>query len=289
MNSSKEAYNNVEFSEDEMSSIEEGKQTTVSETPKEEAREVISNDTTEEVTNPEGSDGEQEYQIEVDGKTYSIDDVVSWKKDADNKSEWSKSNTEKAQKIAGVGKFLKKFNEDDKFQEHLKGYFKDEKEFNSLGLKDNDIVEPEEQSNEQVSVNPLEERLSKLEKVEHDRVINQRTDNLSKELSNLEKEYPDILGTPEQVMDFLKFSESNSARYRDNEGVVNLSNVFKEYSFDHMKEKLSHYKKLDDNRTRNNDSVIDRSEIGATETVTLKKFNSWNDIDPNDEDLKKFF
>ena len=289
MNSSKEAYNNVEFSEDEMSSIEEGKQTTVSETPKEEAREVISNDTTEEVTNPEGSDGEQEYQIEVDGKTYSIDDVVSWKKDADNKSEWSKSNTEKAQKIAGVGKFLKKFNEDDKFQEHLKGYFKDEKEFNSLGLKDNDIVEPEEQSNEQVSVNPLEERLSKLEKVEHDRVINQRTDNLSKELSNLEKEYPDILGTPEQVMDFLKSSESNSARYRDNEGVVNLSNVFKEYSFDHMKEKLSHYKKLDDNRTRNNDSVIDRSEIGATETVTLKKFNSWNDIDPNDEDLKKFF
>jgi hypothetical protein len=285
--SSKEAYNNVEVSEEELSAIDgEIKGTTESKTPKEEPSEVSE---AKEVTNPEGSEGEQEYQIEVDGKTFSIDDVVSWKKDSDNRSEWSKSNTEKAQKIAGVGKFLKKFNEDAKFQEHLKDYFDDEKDFNSLNLIDNDVVEVEESFEEQVSMNPLEERLDKLEEAEDNRIIDQRTDNLSEELSTLENDYPEILGTPEQVMDFLQFSESNSARYRDNKGVVNLSNMFKEYSFDHMREELSHYKKLDDNKHRNSKSVINRSEIGATETVTQKSYDSWKDIDPHSEDLKKYF
>ena len=300
MASTKEAYNNVEISESDMETLEIGKQTTMSEeSPKDEAQKVeetdvkpTSEEKPKEVTNPEGSDSDDfEYQIEVDGKSYSVDDVVQWKKDADNKSEWSKSNTEKAQKIAGVGKFLKKFNEDTEFQEHLKGYFKDEKEFDSFGLKGNDVVEPktEEKVVEQVDSNPLEERLNRLEKAENDRVVNQRTEKLEEELSSLEKQYPNILGTPEKVMDFLEFSEKNSARYRDANGIIKLSDVFREYSFDAMQEELSHYKKLDNNKQKNDGSVVNRSEIGAKETVTPKKFNSWNDIDPHDKDFKQYF
>ena len=172
-----------------------------------------------------------------------------------------------------------------KFQEHLKGYFEDEKDFNSLGLKGNNVVEPVEQ----VEDNPLEDRLNKLEVVEQTRVIDQRTDNLEQELSGLEGQYPDLLGTPEKVMDFLDFSESNSARYRDGKGDVSLSHMLREYSFDHLQGELSHYKKLGENNSRNSRAVVNRSEIGAKETLTPKKFNSWNDIDPHDENLKQYF
>ena len=284
MSSSKEAYNNVEISAEDISAIE-GKQTTVSEeTPKEEALEVSQ---TEEVTNPEGSDSDYVYDIDIDGKSYSIDDIAQWKSDSDNKDNWNKSNTEKAQKIAGVGKFLKKFNEDEKLQDHLKSYFEDEKDFDSFGLKGNDVVK-EPQTEEQQLSSELDDRLYKLEEAEYSRVVEQRTSNLDKELSTLEQQYPDVLGTPEQVMDFLNFADRNSARYRDNEGIVDISHMFKEYSFDHMRNELSHFKKLNDNGNRNN-SVIDRSEVGAVETVTPTSYQSWKDIDPRNPDLKKYF
>tara|TARA_R100000808_G_scaffold25010_1_gene60436 strand:+ start:7424 stop:8281 length:858 start_codon:yes stop_codon:yes gene_type:complete len=283
MSNSKEAYNNVEISQEEMSAIN-GEQTTVSEeTPKEEALTVEDN-STREVTNPEGSDSDYVYQVEIDGKSYSTDDVAKWKADSDNKSNWSKSNTEKAQKIAGVGKFIEKFNGDEKLQEHLKSYFEDEKEYDSLGLEGNDIIErvPEEPS-----VNDT--RLDRLERAEYNRIVEHRTSNLEQELSSLEEQYPNILGDNEKVMDFLQFAENNSARYRDSKGVVNLSHMFKEYSFDHMKSELSHFKKLNDNSNRNVNTVINRSEIGAVETVTPTSYKSWKEIDGSDPDIKKYF
>ena len=290
---SKEAYNNVIVSDEEHKSLE-GIETTVSESPKEatqdnsvkEQPEAVEEAVDSRATNPEGSNSNEVYELEMDGQKYTLDDITSWKKDADNKSEWSKSNTEKAQKIAGVGKFLNKFKEDSDFQEHMKMYFDDEKEFNSFGLINADVPEVEE---EQVEVNPFEERLNTLETAEHNRVIDQRTENLDIELSDLEKQYPNILGTEEQVLEFLDFSERNSARYRDSEGNVSLEDVFKEYSFDYLQQELSHYKKLGENRDRNSGKVINRSEIGATETVTPKKYNSWNDIKASDPDIQKYF
>ena len=169
--SSKEAYNKVEISAEEISAID-GEKTTVSESPKEETQEnsvqeqpiADSKTVDSRATNPEGSNSNLVYELEMNGQTYTLDDIASWKKDADNKSEWSKSNTEKAQKIAGVGKFLNKFKEDSDFQEHMKMYFDDEKEFNSFGLSDAEVPEVE---SEQVEVNPLEERLNKLEPVSY--------------------------------------------------------------------------------------------------------------------------
>tara|TARA_Y100001963_G_scaffold68984_1_gene96104 strand:- start:13459 stop:14343 length:885 start_codon:yes stop_codon:yes gene_type:complete len=291
--SSKEAYNKVEISAEEISAID-GEKTTVSESPKEETQEnsvqeqpiADSKTVDSRATNPEGSNSNLVYELEMNGQTYTLDDIASWKKDADNKAEWSKSNTEKAQQIAGVGKFLNKFKEDSDFQEHMKMYFDDEKEFNSFGLSDADVPEVE---SEQVEVNPLEERLNKLEQTEQNRIIDQRAENLDVELSDLEKHYPEILGNEQQVLEFLDFSERNSARYRDSNGNVSLADMFKEYSFDYLQQELSHYKKLGENKNRNSGKVINRSEVGATETVTPKKYNSWDDVKASDPEINKYF
>tara|TARA_E500000331_G_scaffold357370_1_gene418870 strand:+ start:214 stop:1101 length:888 start_codon:yes stop_codon:yes gene_type:complete len=293
MSNSKEAYNNVIVSDDEHNSLE-GIETTVSESPKEATQEnsveeqpiAVKETVDSRATNPEGSNSDDVYELEMDGQKYNLDDIANWKKDADNKSEWSKSNTEKAQQIAGVGKFLNKFKDDSDFQEHMKMYFDDEKEFDSFGLLNADVPKVDE---EQVEVNPFEERLNTLETAEYDRVLNSRTENLDVELSDLEKQYPDILGNEEQVLEFLDFSERNSARYRDSNGNVSLNDMFKEYSFDYLQQELSHYKKLGRNRDRNSGKVINRSEIGATETVTPKKYNSWEDIKASDPEINKYF
>jgi len=44
-----------------------------------------------------------------DGSEYTEDDIVSWKKDAENKQNWSKSNTEKAQEVADQRKAVEPF------------------------------------------------------------------------------------------------------------------------------------------------------------------------------------
>ena len=183
-----------------------------------------------------------------------------------------------------MGKFLKEFQGDEGLRTHLKEYFKDEKEFESFNL--NSTISDVE---EQVEGTPFEERLNRLEQFENNRVVDQRTDNLQEELSSLENQYPNVLGTPEKVMDFLNFSERNSARYRDNNGVIKLSDVFREYSYDALNEELSHFKKLNDNKNTNDGSVVNRSEIGAKDVQTPKHIQSWKDIDPHDEDFKQYF
>ena len=65
--------------------------------------------------------------------------------------------------------------------------------------------------------------------------------------------------------------------------------MFKEYSFDYLQQELSHYKKLGVNKDRNSGTIIDRSEMGAKETVTPKAYKTWNDINANDPDIKKYF
>ena len=283
MANTKEAYNNVEITDEEVSSLyEKGAQTTMSEEKPKDENQV--DESTNKESLPEDKDGDFEYQLEIDGNHYSVDDVVKWKKDADNKADWNKSNTEKAQQIAGVGKFLKKFQGDEGLRTHLKEYFKDEKEFESFNL--NSTISDVE---EQVEGTPFEERLNRLEQFENNRVVDQRTDNLQEELSSLENQYPNVLGTPEKVMDFLNFSERNSARYRDNNGVIKLSDVFREYSYDALNEELSHFKKLNDNKNTNDGSVVNRSEIGAKDVQTPKHIQSWKDIDPNDKDFKQYF
>lgn len=291
---SKEAYNNVEISPEEIIALENEGTTVSTEVPKEETQEnsiqeqpmADSESVESRATNPEGTSSDLLYEVEINGQTYNIDDVEKWKQDSDNKSEWSKSNTEKAQKVAKVGKFLEKFNSDSEFQEHIKMYFDDEKDFESLNLSNVEIDEPKV---EQLEENPYEDRISKLEEAEQGRLIEQRADDLDRQLTNLENQYPSVLGNEEQVLEFLDFTEANSDRYRNNQGIVDLNGLFREYSFEHFQSELSHLKKLGDNKNRNAGTVVNDSEVGAKETVTPKKYKSFKDISPNDPEIAKYF
>ena len=58
-----------------------------------------------ETTTEEPSPGVSETEVvddrfEIDGERYDADTIKEWMKDSQNKSEWSKSNTEKAQKLS---------------------------------------------------------------------------------------------------------------------------------------------------------------------------------------------
>ena len=299
MSNSKDAYNNVEISEEEelaLDGIDE--QTTQSESePKDETQENSVLEDSEESSEPsdEGATNPEvisSTQFEMDGYIYDRETINQWKKDADNKSQWNKSNTEKSQKIAKVGKFLQRLESDKEFSEHIKDYFYDNpEEYGKLGLNENlsEIVPTEETPKEQTSETPLEGRLNKLEQAEYNRTIDTRVDSMDNTLPQLENENPNTLGDPNKVDRFLQFAEANSERYRDNDGTVNLREVYKAYSYDTMREELNHYKKLDDNKSKNSKVKVGTSEIGAKETVAPKKFDSWKDVSIDDPEIAKYF
>jgi len=61
-----------------------------------------------------------------------------------------------------------------------------------------------------------------------------------------------------------------------------LNSAFKEWSYDAMLQELAHLKKLDENRERNKDAIIETSKVGAKETVAPKKYKSVKDIQFDD-------
>ena len=75
MANTKEAYNNVEITDEEVSSLyEKGEQTTMSEEKPKDENQV--DESTNKESLPEDKDGDFEYQLEIDGNHYSVDDVV---------------------------------------------------------------------------------------------------------------------------------------------------------------------------------------------------------------------
>ena len=299
MSNSKNAYNNVEITEEEELSLEGiDEQTTMSENePKDETQENSVEGESEDTPIPsdEGATNLEvisSSQFEIDGHIYDKETINQWKVDADNKSQWNKSNTEKSQKIAKVGKFLQRLESDKEFSEHIKDYFFDNpEEYSKLGLNEklSDIVPTEETPKEEVAENPLEGRLNKLEQAEYDREINTRVESMDNVLTQLENENPNTLGDPDKVDDFLKFADANSERYRGNDGTVNLREVYKAYSYDTLKGELEHYKKLDNNKSKNSKVKLSTSEIGATETVAPKRLSSWKEVSLDDPEIAKYF
>lgn len=299
MSNSKNAYNDVEISEEEelaLDGIDE--QTTMSENePKDETQKnsVEGESLETPIPSDEGATNLEvisSSEFEMDGHIYDRETINQWKNDADNKSQWNKSNTEKSQKIAKVGKFLQRLESDKEFSEHIKDYFYDNpEEYSKLGLSENlsELVPTEETPKEEASESPLEGRLNKLEQAEYNREIDTRVDNMDNVLTQLENENPNTLGDSSKVDKFLQFAEANSERYRDRDGTVNLREVYKAYSYDYMKDELEHYKKLGDNKNRNSKVKVGTSEIGATETVAPKKYKSWKDVTVDDPEISKYF
>ena len=300
MSNNKDAYNDVELSLDEELDLEnlDVNQTTVSENePKDETQENSvhedSNESSE--SSDEGATNLEVIssdQFEIDGYLYDKETINQWKNDADNKNQWNKSNTEKSQKIAKVGKFLQRLESDKEFSEHIKDYFYDNpEEYSKMGLNENlsGLISTEETPKEETTEGPLEGRLDKLEEAEYNRTVNSRVDTMDNVLTQLENANPSTLGTPNQVDDFLRFAESNSERYRDTDGTVNLNEVYKAYSYDTLVDEISHLKRLDNNKSKNSSVRVTASEIGAKETLAPKRYDSWKDVTVDDPEIAKYF
>jgi hypothetical protein len=280
---SNDNYNEIELTEAEAQALENPDielETTESPTD-DKASEANTEETSVEVTEPVDVDN-----FEIDGKDYSRDQILQWRDDSDNKENWQRSNTEKAQGLSKWNKLAEKIQEDESFRNHLKDFYYDDPEaVKALGLDgkmeipgQDEIVEPPSE---------LESRLDVLENIEGERVMEHRVDQLDGVLTNLENANPDYLGDQDKVSEFLEFADSNSQRFIQN-GMPNLENAFKEWSYDQMQEQLAHYKKLDENGKRNT-GIINTSEVGAKEIKSNKKVTNWKDVSMNDPDIAKYF
>jgi hypothetical protein len=276
-------YNNIELTEAETQALENPEielETTASPSD-DKASEANTEETSKEVTDPVAVDN-----FEIDGKDYSRDQILQWRDDADNKENWQKSNTEKAQQLSKWNKLAEKIQEDESFRNHLKDFYYDDPEaVKALGLDgdmtipgQDEIVEPPSE---------IESRLDVLEEIEGERVMEHRVDQLDSVLTKLEDANPDYLGDQDKVSEFLEFADSNSQKFLDN-GMPNLERAFKEWSYDQMQEQLAHFKKLDENGKRNT-GIINTSEAGAKEIKSDKKITNWKDVSMNDPDIAKYF
>ena len=110
-------YSNITVTEEETSSlskVEDKPVSTSSDQSSEPLESQLSNnwddykvnDDAEEKSNSQAetptSDSEEQYEFQIGEETFGLDSVIEWKKDFDNKKEWNKSNTKKAQSISNA-------------------------------------------------------------------------------------------------------------------------------------------------------------------------------------------
>ena len=282
------SYNNIEITSDELAGLEISDETTESQASVNESAETQPTETEEssEVTEEVNETVSEPQGIEIDGEVYDQNTVMEWMKDSQNKTEWSKSNTQKAQDVAKWNKLVEKINGDDEFREHIKDYFFDDNsEADKLGLNgkfpDLEVAPQAEAPNE------LEQRLEALEEIESERLLDNRVDTLDTQLTALEEANPTILND-EGVKDFLQFTEDNAERFTV-DGMPSLELAFKEWSYDAMQDQLAHFKKLAENKSRNDGKIVGTSEIGAKESKTPKKYTSFKEVSMDDPDIAKYF
>ena len=295
-------YSEVELTDEEFSSLENPDQeTTESQTTEETSDTVQSVDADQESaedTETEAPEGETEVEVEddfdgfeVDGQRFERDDVLAWRADSENKSDWQKSNTEKAQKLSKWNKLAEKIQNDDSFREHIKDFFFDNPEaVKGLGLDGDMIMEEVAEAEVKNDMNPeLESRLQVLEEVQGERIMEQRVDHLDNVLSNLENQFPDYLGDQDKVGEFLDFADKNAQSFVEN-GIPNLERAFREWSYGQMQSQLNHYKQLEENGNRNKGKVISTQQVGAKEVKANKELSrDWKKITMDDPEIAKYF
>ena len=295
-------YSEVELTDEEFSSLENPDQeTTESQTTEETSDTVQSVDADQELaedTETEAPEGETEVEVEddfdgfeIDGQRFERDDVLAWRADSENKSDWQKSNTEKAQKLSKWNKLAEKIQNDDSFREHIKDFFFDNPEaVKGLGLDGDMIMEEVAEAEVKNDMNPeLESRLQVLEEVQGERIMEQRVDHLDNVLSNLENQFPDYLGDQDKVGEFLDFADKNAQSFVEN-GIPNLERAFREWSYGQMQSQLNHYKQLEENGNRNKGKVISTQQVGAKEVKANKELSrDWKKITMDDPEIAKYF
>ena len=273
-------YDKVEVSSEEKAALE-----TKGETP-----EVQSEPKGDKVSVDEksSSDTPKDYLVEVEGEDYSLEDVLEWKKDADNKSKWQDSNTKKAQAISNGSRLLSEIDGNENLKKTITEFFGDNPEkVENMGLNNkyglhSEAVQSVDQSNpegiQDNTVNSeLSERVENLEKEKLERSIGDRYDELY-------KDNPDFFKTPADGVEFLDYCETNGL-YVNND--IDMDRTFKIWSYDRMHNKNNHDTKLNENRERNVGKVVNNSEVGARKVVVNKRVSGYNDITTADLDAYK--
>ena len=219
--------------------------------------------------------------------------MLEWKKNSDNKSNWTKSNTQKAQAIAKGGRLLQLLDNDENFKNHVKEYFYgDEKEFGKLGLDsefgiDFDKVPEKEKIVEQTQevpqvdprLNDLYNKVERLEDEKLERSIGDRFDSIKANNPNFFKEEND-------GVNFLQFCNEKGVIIDDD---IDMEASFKLWSYDKVMTQENRAEQLHNNRMRNGESVINDSEVGAKEVRSGKPIKDYKEISMTNPEISRYF
>ena len=247
-----------------------------------------SNEPVTEADNEEGS--ADDYVLNIDGKEFGIDEVLNWKQEADNKSEWTKSNTQKSQNLARMKNVTDELVNNKDLQDVVKNFYSnDQEKLNKFGLDELSsldvdtpaVPESNETDNIEDTANDLvEAKLDKLTGEMRELAIERRIKEYEGQLQELETNFPDMLGE-EKTIEFLEFAKTNDER--------NLLRAFKEWSFPQMADRLRHNSKLDENKQRNQGKVINTSNAGMKGVASKSKVSDWKDVNMSNPEIKKYF
>ena len=292
-----DVWSNLEVSDEEMGSLSEVEdkqlptQTDSEPKPSQEVSEVEEKRTETKVDDPVNFDNsEEEYEFQIDNETFGLDSVLEWKKDSENKIDWSKSNTQKAQTIAKGGRLLTLLDNDEEFRSHVKDYFYgDDKEFTKFGLDSKYGVdmnapqesEPTEETYEESNpaMDEMYDRIDALEDEKLGRSIGDRYDDLR-------TNNPDFFREEQDGVGFLQFCNSDGV-YTD--GDIDMEASFKLWSYEKVMTADDQRRQLYENKLRNGESTISNSEIGAKEVRSGETPKNYKDINMDDPDISRYF
>ena len=192
-----------------------------------EQAETTESEQTAETTETEESQEEStpSYVYETEDGKYTLEDVESWKKDADNRHDWSKSNTEKAQEIADQRRAIEPFvqlaqkiKESEDFSETLMEAIEDE-----LGEEAGQLFKQSLQADNKDLPNPWEAELKEAQ----DKVAQMEAQNvLDQSLAELQKQYSLKDDEVQSVLDFAIEKHEKDGR------LLTLEEAYKVMNFD---------------------------------------------------------
>tara|TARA_R110002167_G_scaffold11742_3_gene50992 strand:+ start:396 stop:1349 length:954 start_codon:yes stop_codon:yes gene_type:complete len=175
------------------------------------------------------STDEQSFVYETeDGSRYSSTDIESWKKDADNRHEWNKSNTEKAQTVADqrravepLVQLVEKIKQSEDFSETLIEAIEDE-----LGKEAGQLFKQSLQMDNKDLPNPYESELTEA----RDKVAQMEAQNaLDQTMAELKTTYSLDDKQSQEVLDYAIQKHEKDGR------LLTLEEAYKVMNFDKPK------------------------------------------------------
>ncbi len=166
-----------------------------------------------------------------DGSRYTLSDIESWKQDADNRHDWSKSNTEKAQEVADqrravepLVQLVEKIKESEDFSETLIEAIEDE-----LGKEAGQLFKQSLQMDNKDLPNPWESELQ----VAQDKVAQMEAQQvLDQSMADLKSTYSLDNEQTQEVLDYAIERHEKDGR------LLTLEEAYKVMNFDKPKEEI---------------------------------------------------